>query len=314
MESLLTTEIHAKNGYVPREIYEELSFREMGSIKSNQSMVVKDILDKDNNMYILTTGAQSKGGIENIGFIFVSIGQAALNGRLIPFSITNQRTLPYYSKQDETPPARGYMIHNYTDSLTFPEFVFHNMDGRTGLIDTAIKTGEIGYLQRRLTKGMEDIGIDYRNIVRDNSHNNILQFIYGNGYDLIYTMSNHSSIMKMSEKELKKIFPEKKIYEYVQEKINYLQNTIIYKSINRSKFNNEIIFPILLPEFLQKFNHDYKTSQTKQKQNKKQKQKQQKIKKNLYTKIQVFEKIIYFLDSIKLVFENNGENLMKKRI
>ena len=178
----------------------------MGSIKSNQSVEIKDQLSKDNNMYILTTGAQSKGGIENIGFTMTCIGQAALNGKLIPFSVTNQRTLPYFAKQDETPGSRGFMIHNYTDGLTFPEFVFHNCDGRQGIIDTAIKTGEIGYIQRRLTKGLEDIGIDYRNMVHDKSHNNIIQFMYGNGYDLIHSMQNKCTILKI-RKRIKKIIP-----------------------------------------------------------------------------------------------------------
>uniref|UniRef100_A0A803NGC0 DNA-directed RNA polymerase subunit n=1 Tax=Cannabis sativa TaxID=3483 RepID=A0A803NGC0_CANSA len=37
------------------------------------------------------------------------------------------------------------------------EFFFHAMGGREGLIDTAVKTSETGYIQRRLVKAMEDI-------------------------------------------------------------------------------------------------------------------------------------------------------------
>jgi len=52
------------------------------------------------------------------------------------------------------------------------------MGGREGLIDTAIKTSETGYIQRRLSKAMEDISIAYDLTVR-NSHHGILQFFYG---------------------------------------------------------------------------------------------------------------------------------------
>ena len=37
------------------------------------------------------------------------------------------------------------------------EFYFHAMGGRIGLIDTAVKTSQTGYIQRRLMKSMEDL-------------------------------------------------------------------------------------------------------------------------------------------------------------
>ena len=41
--------------------------------------------------------------------------------------------------------------------LTPQEFYFHAMGGREGVIDTACKTAETGYIQRRLVKAMEDV-------------------------------------------------------------------------------------------------------------------------------------------------------------
>ena len=37
------------------------------------------------------------------------------------------------------------------------ELFFHAMGGRVGLIDTAVKTSQTGYIQRRLVKGLEDL-------------------------------------------------------------------------------------------------------------------------------------------------------------
>ena len=52
------------------------------------------------------------------------------------------------------------------------------MGGRTGLIDTAVKTSTTGYIQRRLIKGLEDLRVVYDMTVRNNK-NKIIQFAYG---------------------------------------------------------------------------------------------------------------------------------------
>ena len=52
------------------------------------------------------------------------------------------------------------------------------MGGRTGLIDTAVKTSQTGYIQRRLVKGLEDLKVCYYMTVRNNK-GKIIQFAYG---------------------------------------------------------------------------------------------------------------------------------------
>ena len=49
------------------------------------------------------------------------------------------------------------------------------MGGREGLIDTAVKTSRIGYIQKQFVKFMEDITVKYESIVR-NSLGNVIQF------------------------------------------------------------------------------------------------------------------------------------------
>jgi DNA-directed RNA polymerase II subunit RPB1 len=52
------------------------------------------------------------------------------------------------------------------------------MSGREGLIDTAVKTADTGYMQRQLVKAMEDLTIQHDASVRD-AIGNIVQFKYG---------------------------------------------------------------------------------------------------------------------------------------
>ena len=48
------------------------------------------------------------------------------------------------------------------------------MAGREGLVDTAVKTAETGYMQRRLVKSLEDLYVAYDMTVR-NSTQDIIQ-------------------------------------------------------------------------------------------------------------------------------------------
>lgn len=60
------------------------------------------------------------------------------------------------------------------------------MAGREGLVDTAVKTAETGYLQRRLVKCLEDLVVHYDGTVR-NAIGEVVEFTYGgDGLDPVY--------------------------------------------------------------------------------------------------------------------------------
>ena len=72
------------------------------------------------------------------------------------------------------------------------------MGGREGLIDTAVKTAQTGYVQRKLVKAMEDLTVDYDYSVRSSS-GNIIQFVYGNdGMDGTNVESQSLYLTKLS--------------------------------------------------------------------------------------------------------------------
>ena len=74
--------------------------------------------------------------------------------------------------------CRGFVENSYLQGLSPQEFFFHAMGGREGLIDTAVKTANSGYIQRRLVKALEDLTIHYDNSVR-NCTGAVVQFLYG---------------------------------------------------------------------------------------------------------------------------------------
>ena len=138
-------------------------------------------LSKDNR-FLMIVESGSKGTPINISQMISCLGQTNVDGKRIPYGFES-RTLPHFSKFDDSPNARGFIENSYISGLTAPELFFHAMGGRIGLIDTAVKTSQTGYIQRRLIKGLEDLKVEYDMTVRNNK-GKIIQFAYGDdGFD-----------------------------------------------------------------------------------------------------------------------------------
>jgi DNA-directed RNA polymerase beta' subunit len=133
-------------------------------------------LDKSNR-FVKIVKSGSKGSMLNISQMISCLGQQSIDGKRVPYGFDN-RTLPHFSKYDDSPEARGFVKNSYISGLTAPELFFHAMGGRMGLIDTAVKTSQTGYIQRRLVKGLEDLKVEYDGTVRNNM-GKIIQFTYG---------------------------------------------------------------------------------------------------------------------------------------
>jgi DNA-directed RNA polymerase II subunit RPB1 len=133
-------------------------------------------LSKDNR-FVIMVNAGSKGSDLNISQMISCLGQQNVDGKRIPYGFEN-RTLPHFTKYDDSPGARGFVESSYINGLSPQELFFHAMGGRVGLIDTAVKTSSTGYIQRRLIKGLEDLMVAYDMTIRTNK-NKIVQFCYG---------------------------------------------------------------------------------------------------------------------------------------
>ena len=76
------------------------------------------------------------------------------------------------------------------------------MAGREGLIDTAVKTSQTGYIQRRLIKGLEDLMVHYDMTVRNNK-GKIVQYLYGDdGFDPIKIENQKLHLVDMKIEEI----------------------------------------------------------------------------------------------------------------
>ncbi|KAI1331353.1 DNA-directed RNA polymerase II subunit RPB1 [Xylariaceae sp. FL0255] len=169
-------ELEALPGMNVRETFESKVSNALNQARDKAGRTTESSL-KDLNNAVTMARSGSKGSAINISQMTALVGQQVVEGKRIPFGF-KYRTLPHFTKDDYSPEARGFVENSYLRGLTPTEFYFHAMAGREGLIDTAVKTAETGYIQRRLVKALEDVSARYDGTVR-NSLGDIIEFAYG---------------------------------------------------------------------------------------------------------------------------------------
>ncbi|KDD75278.1 domain 1 of RNA polymerase Rpb1, partial [Helicosporidium sp. ATCC 50920] len=129
------------------------------------------------NAALIMSQCGSKGSPINIAQMVACVGQQSVGGRRVPDGFA-QRSLPHFARGDRAPAAKGFVANSFYSGLTPTEFFFHTMAGREGLVDTAVKTAETGYMSRRLMKALEDLYAHYDGTVR-NAAAAVVQLEYG---------------------------------------------------------------------------------------------------------------------------------------
>lgn len=149
---------------------------ELSSIRDQAGEACKKELHPSNSPLVMAKSG-AKGSYINISQMISCVGQQAINGKRVPNGFED-RSLPHFKRHSKIPAAKGFVSNSFYSGLSPTEFFFHTMGGREGLVDTAVKTAETGYMQRRLVKSLEDLCCQYDATVR-NSTGEIIQFGYG---------------------------------------------------------------------------------------------------------------------------------------
>jgi DNA-directed RNA polymerase II subunit RPB1 len=186
-------EVANKNKHVDFSSFENKINQTLNNAMSQSGLTVQDNIPISNNINTSVTGG-SKGSMFNIAQIMGCVGQQNVGGKRLDFGYVD-RVLCHFERCDNGPEAKGFVEHSYKTGLDPHEFFYHAMGGREGIIDTAIKTSETGYIQRRLVKAMEDLKVNTDRTVR-NSIGDIVQFNYGDdGLDASFLITEHISLI-----------------------------------------------------------------------------------------------------------------------
>ena len=185
---------------LPLDIIETLLATELNALSTDFGQLISKELLNDNFLNIAAKSG-AKGNISSIKEMIGCIGQTIVEGVRIKKKIEN-RTLIYFHSDDDTPEARGFIKSSFLSGLKGIEFFYNAMAAREGLMDTALKTAQTGYIQRQLIKGLEDLSIKYDGTNR-NAKGTIIQLVYGeNGINQSSQSEILFNIIRMNNKQV----------------------------------------------------------------------------------------------------------------
>jgi DNA-directed RNA polymerase II subunit RPB1 len=175
------TEIENNPDMLDAETVESDISARLNATKSDLAGFAYKNLDNSNSFYILVE-SKAKGSPENISEMMTPKGQDvfASDASRMP-KMVNGRGLPHLPYNSNGAKERGFIMNSYNSGVDPTEFWYSHQAAREGLINTAIKTADTGYQQRRLIKALESISVMYDGTVRT-SNGVILQLIYGDNH------------------------------------------------------------------------------------------------------------------------------------
>lgn len=150
--------------------------RVLSTVRTDIAGVLTSQLSKHNSPMVMALSG-SKGSNVNVAQMAALLGQQDIEGKRVQDGFQD-RTLPHFVKHERSPPSKGFVSNSFFSGLLPYEFLFHAVGGRVGLVDTAVKTAETGYMSRRLMKSLEDLSAQYDRTVR-NSTSSVVQFRFG---------------------------------------------------------------------------------------------------------------------------------------
>lgn len=205
VRDIIKTGVQCKPGLNQEDSLESDINSILDKARDDAGLYAAKSLQRTNNISKMVNSG-SKGSPINLAQVVTMVGQQNVNGKRIPLYFGNDRTLPHFTRFDKGPASRGFVRNSFQSGLDPWEFFFHAISGRVGLIDTAVKTSETGYIQRRLVKAMEDIMVHYDGTVR-NSLGHVLEFRYGeDGFDGTKIETQFLENINKSDEEMRETY------------------------------------------------------------------------------------------------------------
>jgi DNA-directed RNA polymerase III subunit RPC1 len=184
---------------------EEIKLRRMlGKIRLKMGSICLRKKQYNINPLQLMFMAGSKGSLLNLAQMISCLGQQTVDGKRINNEFFKMAIINKKKKMFENGIIlNGFVKKSFCKGLDNLEFFFHAMAGREGLVDTAVKTAETGYIQRKLSKTLEDLIVFYDSTVRT-SCGRLVQFYYGEDGIDPEKASNFSEIFNLETEKIKK--------------------------------------------------------------------------------------------------------------
>lgn len=168
---------------VVAQAIEGIAAQSMSKVLTTVGEIARSSCAPSNRLAVMSDRAKSKGSVFNIGQIRGAVGQQYVTGnrpgaKSVGRLLTCENFDPRGDPMRQRLVDRGMVRSPFIKGLTPQECLLSAMGGREGLVDTAVKTAETGYMTRRLVKALESLLNTYYNTVVD-SLNNLVQEWFG---------------------------------------------------------------------------------------------------------------------------------------
>lgn len=149
----------------------------LGEARDVSGQIAENYLTMEHNHSVVMARTGARASMLNLTQITSCVGQQSVRGGRIHRGYID-RTLPHFRKNELGAKAKGFVHSSYKKGLDPIEFFFHAMGGREGLVDTAIRTAQSGYMQRRLVNALQDLQVKPSGLVTDNQ-GMVIQLMFG---------------------------------------------------------------------------------------------------------------------------------------
>ncbi len=241
------------------------------ALKDVAAKINKEVIDSlpKSNRIVQMVDSGSKGGPQNITQMVGTLGQQQIEGKRVRYTLQD-RTLPHFARYDDGVESRGFVEHSFVDGLMPAEFFFHAQAGREGLIDTAVKTSDTGYIQRRLMKTMEDQHVDYDGTVR-NAMGSVVQFKYGdNGIDTVHIEEQPCELALMTLEAIYRDYAltPADVNPFLKDSVSASPDMVdeiiadrdmLFRSVFRHRKVDKLSAPVHIKRILDKYSNTYST-------------------------------------------------------
>jgi DNA-directed RNA polymerase beta' subunit len=132
------TEFENNPDMMESDLFERTISQKLSVILSDVSKIVTNEYKPDNNFKIMWKSG-AKGKDINLGQMAGCLGQVDFHGGRM-LKNYNERALPYFFKNDDRAESRGFVERSFSKGLNLPEFIFHHLAAREGLIDQTVRS------------------------------------------------------------------------------------------------------------------------------------------------------------------------------
>jgi DNA-directed RNA polymerase subunit A' len=188
-------ELGALPGRTVEETLELMIIQELARARDEAGDIAEKYLGMENSG-VLMAKSGARGSMLNLTQMVGCVGQQSVRGERIKRGY-NERTLPHFRRGDLSANAHGFVKSSFKDGLSPTEYFFHAIGGREALVDTAVRTSQSGYFQRRLINALQDLEVKYDETVRE-TRGLVVQFKYGE--DGVYpAKSDYGKVVDIEE-------------------------------------------------------------------------------------------------------------------